>query len=727
MLARQENTPQPNRRQFLKASALAGAGLVIGFHVPVRAGKAAATADGAFAPNAFVRIAPDNTVTVMIKHIEFGQGTFTGLSTIVAEELDADWDQVRAEHAPANAKLYNNLHWGPYQGTGGSTAVANSYDQLRQAGAAARAMLVEAAAKRWGVPAQEITVDKGVVAHAGSGKRARFGELAEEAAKLSPPAEVTLKDPKDFKLIGTRLPRKDSRSKTRGEAVYTIDMKLPGMVTALVARPPVFGGKARTVDAGAAKAIDGVLDVVQVPRGVAVVARDFWTAKKGRDALEIDWDLSAAETRRSDAIMAEYKKIADQPGTIARKEGDADTAFDDAAKVVEAAFDFPYLAHAPMEPLNCVARLGADSCEIWTGSQLPTVDQMTAAAISGLKPEQVKINTLLAGGSFGRRATPDADMVSEAVSVAKAINGRAPVRLLWTREDDIRGGRYRPMYHHRLKAGLDADGKVIAWTHRIIGQSIVKGTPFAGLIKNGIDKTSVEGADTLPYAIPNLTVDLTTTDVAVPVLWWRAVGSTHTAYSTETFIDELAQAAGKDPVAFRMEMLAEHPRHLGVLKLAAEKGDWGKPMPAGKGRGIAVHESFNSYVAEVAEVAVDESGEIKVERVVCAVDCGRPINPDVIKAQMEGGIGYGLGAILHEAITLDNGRVEQSNFDDYLPLRIDEMPKVEVHIVDSTEKPTGVGEPGVPPIGPAVANAVFAATGKRIRTLPMAQHDLRGA
>ena len=728
MLGKLAETPQPSRRQFLKAGAAAGVGLVIGFHVPVKAVKGATLAKEDFTPNAFVRIAPDSSVTVISKHIEFGQGSYTGLATIVAEELDASWEQIRVEAAPSDPKVFNNLNWGPFQGTGGSSTIANSFDQLRQAGAAARAMLVAAAAQAWGVPARDIAVENGVVSHAASGRQASFGDLAERAATLEPPQEVVLKNPRDFKLIGTSPQRTDSRAKSRGEAKFTIDMRLPGMLTAVIARPPRFGGKAKSFDATAAKAVKGVTDVVEIPRGVAVLAESFWAAKTGRDALVITWDESQAETRSSDQIMAEYKELAKKPGTIARQDGDAAAAMASAAKVLEADFEYPYLAHAPMEPLDCVVRLSTDGCEIWTGSQLPTVDHLTAAAITGLPQEMIKIHTLLTGGSFGRRATPDSDMVSEAVAVAKAIDGRAPVKVIWTREDDIQGGRYRPMYYHTIRGGLDDNGNIVGWEHRIVGQSIVQGTPFeGGLVKNGVDQTSVEGANNLPYAIPNVSVDLHSPSLSVPVLWWRAVGSTHTAYTVETFIDELAFAAGKDPVEFRMAMLANHPRHRAVLELAAEKAGWGTALTQGKGRGIAVHESFDSFVAQTAEVSIGEDGQVKVDRVVCAVDCGLPVNPDVIRAQMEGGIGYGLGAILHDAITLDEGRVAQSNFHDYLPLRIEEMPKIEVHIVPSTAAPTGVGEPGTPPVGPAVANAVFAATGRRIRSLPFALHDLGSA
>ena len=712
-------TTSPSRRSFLQGAAAATAGLTIGFHWSGVPRVAAAAGNGVLAPNAFVRIAPDNTVTVVIKHLEMGQGVYTGLTTIVAEELDADWAQMRAESAPADASRYNNLRFGKVQGTGGSTAVANSWDQLRQAGATARAMLVAAAAADWNVPPAEITVERGVVKHAASGRSATFGALAGKAAAQPVPANVTVKDPKDFRLIGHRVPRLDTPAKTNGTAQFALDVKLPDLVTAIVQRPPLFGAAVRSVDAAAANAVPGVIDVVQIPAGVAVVGKTFWAAKQGREALKIDWDGSKAEKRGTPELMAEYEALAKKPGTPARKTGEVAPALAGAAKRLGASFKFPYLAHAPMEPLTCVVRLTGDACEIWAGDQFQTIDQANAARAGGLKPEQVAIHTLYAGGSFGRRANAASDYIVEAVSIAKALgaDGR-PIKLVWTREDDIRGGRYRPMYVHAIEAGLDGKSELVAWQHRIVGQSIMAGTPFAGLIKDGIDATSVEGASTLPYAIPNIGVELHTTEVGVPVLWWRSVGSTHTAYATEVFLDEVANAAGKDPVAFLKALLKNEPRHLGVLQLAAEKAGWGKPLPAGRGRGVAVHKSFGTYVAQVAEVTAGRDGKIKVDRIVCAVDCGVPVNPDVIKAQMEGGIGFGLGAVLYGAITLKGGEIEQSNFNDYQVLRIDDMPKVEVHIVPSAEKPTGVGEPGVPPVGPAVGNAVFAATGKRIRALP---------
>jgi isoquinoline 1-oxidoreductase beta subunit len=703
-----------SRRRFLQGGAAAG--LVLATRLPLP--REAAAQGGSFMPNAFVRIAPDNTVTVIAKHIEFGQGTYTGLATIVAEELDADWSQLRTESAPADHTRYNNLMFGQVQGTGGSSAIANSWDQLRKAGAAARAMLVEAAAREWGVPAGEITVDKGVVSHR-RGKQAQFGALAMKAAQLQPPADPPLKDAKNFKLVGAeRVPRVDTAAKSDGSAQFTIDVYLPDMLTAMIERPPRFGAQVASFDAGAAKQVPGVIEVVQVPAGVAVLARNTWAARKGREALRITWDESKAETRGSEELFREYRTLVERPGLSARKEGDAGAALELAARRFEAVYEFPYLAHAPMEPLDCVIRLGQGQCEVWAGSQLQTVDQGAIAKVLGLPPEKVQLTTMLAGGSFGRRATPNADVATEAATIVKTIGGRAPVKLIWTREDDIRGGRYRPLYVHRLRGGLDAAGNIIAWEHRIAGQSITKGTPFEpAMVKDGIDGTSVEGAATLPYAIPNLGVELHTTDVAVPVLWWRSVGSTHTAYSTETFLDQLAIAAGKDPVALRRLLLKDHPRHLAALELAASKAGWGAPLPQGKARGVAVHESFNTAVAQVVEISMAD-GALKVERVVCAVDCGTAVNPDVVRAQMEGGIGFGLGAALHDEVTLVKGAPVEANFDTYRPLRIEEMPAVEVHIVPSAAKPTGVGEPGVPPIAPAIANAMAQLTGQRVYRLP---------
>ncbi|WP_175732238.1 xanthine dehydrogenase family protein molybdopterin-binding subunit [Burkholderia ambifaria] len=721
---------RPSRRTFLKAAGAAAAvSLTIGFEWAGLGRRAlAATASAAdFAPNAFLRITPDGKVTVIAKHVEMGQGAYTGIATIVAEELDADWSSVRVESAPADAKRYANLAFGTMQGTGGSSAMSNSWQQLREAGGKARAMLVSAAAARWKVPAGELTTANGVVTHAKSGKTAAYGTLVADASKLPVPDKVTLKQPADFKLIGHRIPRVDGSAKSNGTAQFTLDATFPGMRVALLQRPPRFGATVKSFDATAAKAVPGVVSVVQVPGGVAVVAAGFWAAKQGRDALKVDWDEANAEKRGSDEIMREYRQLAAKPGASARKDGDADAAIAGAARKISATYEFPYLAHAPMEPLDAVVKLTSNSCEIWAGDQFQTVDQGNAAKVAGLKPEQVRIHTLYAGGSFGRRANAWSDYVVEAVSIAKALGADGkPVKLQWTREDDIQGGFYRPMYFHKLDAGLTKDGKLVGWRHRIVGQSILAGTPFeAFMVKNGIDATSVEGAANLPYAVPNVSVELTTTKVGLPVLWWRVVGSSHTAYAVEAFVDEAAHAAGKDPYLFRRDLLAKEPRMRAVLELAAQKAGWdpAKPLPKGRGRGIAVAEAFKSYVAQVAEVSVDADGKVKVERVVCAVDCGIAINPDIVAAQMEGGIGFGLGAALHSAITLKDGHVEQRNFDGYHVLRMAKMPKVEVHIVPSAEAPTGVGEPGVAPIGPAVANAIFAATGKRHYVLPFDSGD----
>jgi isoquinoline 1-oxidoreductase beta subunit len=719
---------QPTRRTFLKrAGTVTAMALTIGFEwagTTWRAAAIAAPSTGApFTPNAFLRIGADDSVTVIAKHVEMGQGAYTGIATVVAEELDADWSRVRVESAPADAKRYANLAFGTMQGTGGSSAMANSWTQLREAGSKARAMLLSAAAKEWHVPVAQLTVEKGIVHHADSRRQATFGSLVRTAASFPVPEKVTLKDPKDFKLIGRRVPRVDVAAKVDGTAQFTLDVVLPGMLVALLKRPPLFGATVESFDATAANAVAGVVKVVQVPRGVAVIAKSFWAAKQGRDALRVEWDDTHAEKRSSAALMDEYRQLADRPALFARKQGDAAQAIHNAANRVSASYEFPYLAHAPMEPLDAVVKLTANSCEIWAGDQFQTVDQANAAKTAGLDPQQVSIHTLYAGGSFGRRANPGSDYIVEAVSIAKAFGADGtPIKLQWTREDDIHGGLYRPMYFHKLEAGLNDKGALTGWRHVIVGQSIMAGTLLAAMIKDGIDPTSVEGAASIAYAIPNITVELSTTKTGVPPLWWRVVGSSHTTFAVEAFIDEVAHAAGADAFTFRRRLLEHEPRMKAVLELAAEKANWSSaPMPKGKGRGIAVAEAFKTYVAQVAEVSVDEAGHVKVDRVVCAVDCGTPINPDIIVAQMEGGIGFGLGAVLYGAITLKDGRIEQDNFNSYRVLRMNEMPKVEVYIVPSTQAPTGVGEPGVAPVGPAVANAVFAATGKRIHVLPFAK------
>ncbi|HLY58845.1 MAG TPA: xanthine dehydrogenase family protein molybdopterin-binding subunit [Stellaceae bacterium] len=711
----------PSRRAFLAATAATAGAFVLATFVPFpgRALAQGGPPPGPYDPNLFIRIGADNTVTVVVKHLEMGQGVSTGIPTVVAEELDADWADVRFEFSSNDTAHYNNLFFGPAMGTGGSTSINESFDQMRKAGAAARAMLVAATASEWKVPAGEITVASGVVAHPGSGHKARFGELAAAAMQLPVPTEVTLKPVSSFKLIGTRLPRLDSVGKTTGRAQFALDIRRPGMLTAVVRRPDHFGAAVATLDDAAARKVAGVVDVIRIPSGVAVLATDTWAATRGREALKIEWDLSKAERRSTAEILAEYGRLADQPGMSAIKRGDAAAGLGRAVKTIDAEFAFPYLAHAPMEPMNCVLEVKGGKAEMWAGSQLQTLDTFVLAKILGLKPENVAVHTTLGGGSFGRRANPQGDWASEAAAIVKAIGGKAPVHLVWTREDDIKGGFYRPLSFHRVKAGIDAQGRITGWRHTVVSKSILIGTPFEKMgIKDGVDSASVEGIVDTSYAIGDMSVELHNPASPVPVLWWRSVGHSHTGHVMETALDELAHLAGKDPLDFRLALLAAKPREQAVLKLAADKSGWGSPMPKGRGRGIAYHESFGTRVAMVAEVAAGDT-DFKVERIVAAVDCGIAVNPDVIAAQLEGAVGFALSAVLRNKVTLKNGVVEQGNFDDYEPTRIGEMPRVEVHIVPSAEHPSGVGEPGVPPLAPAIGNALFAATGKRVRSLPM--------
>lgn len=676
--------------------------------------------------NPFISIDPDGAVTVVVNHSEMGQGVYTALPMLVAEELECDWNRIKIEAAPVDP-LYNHSQFGP-QLTGGSSSIASEWQRFRLAGAGAREMLIIAAARHWSVDKADCRAEKGEVIHA-DGQRLSYGQLAKAAALLTQPHDLQPKDPAGFKIIGRATKRLDTPEKIDGSAVFGIDVEIPGMLVALVARPPIFGAKVVGFKADKALALAGVKKVVEVPTGVAVAADDFWSANKARKVLEIDWDEGSADPPSTDRMRKQYRELAQRSGMVARKAGDVQQALDQAAQEINAEYEVPYQAHAAMEPLNCLVDLRSDSCEIWTGTQAQTWDRDAAARVAGLSPDRVKLHTTLLGGGFGRRGNPSSDFVTEAVQVAKAINqpgqpGQA-VKVIWSREDDMQGGWYRPMWYDRISGGLDAEGNITGWHHTIVGQSIMVGTPFESMIENGVDATSVEGAADLPYAIPNLLVDLHSPKINVPVQWWRSVGHSHTAFVVESFVDELAHAAGRDPYEFRRRMLVDYPRHKGVLELAAEKAGWGSRLPAGRARGIAVHSSFDSYVAQVAEVSVSSEGKVRVHKVVCAVDCGRVINPDTIKAQMEGGIVFGLTATLHGAITLKEGRVEQRNFKDYQMLTMKEMPKVEVHIMQSELPPTGVGEPGVPPIAPAVANAVFALTGKRVRRLPIQQEDLK--
>jgi len=713
----------PSRRKFLKDSAVLMSGLVIGFYLPMRGGRAYA-ADAqpklVYPPNAFIRIAPDDSITIVVNKSEMGQGVYTSLPMLIAEELEADWSRIRVESAPV-AAVYNHTGFG-MQMTGGSSSIPSSWEQLRRVGASARILLIRAAAQQWGVPESECHAENSQVIHAKSGKKSSYGALADAAAKLPLPDNVALKSPKDFKLIGKPTKRLDTPAKINGSAQFGLDVYLPGMLTVLIARSPVFGGKVKSFDATEARKLPGVQGVYQVPTGIAVAASGFWPAKTARDLLEIEWDEGPGAALSTAKMRAEYLDLAKTPGAAARKDGDTMQGFKGTHKSISAEYELPYLAHATMEPLNVVVDLKPDHCSIWTGTQAQTMDRAMAAKTAGLKPEQVEIHTTFLGGGFGRRANPRSDFVIEAVQVAVAVG--QPVKVVWTREDDMRGGYYRPMWADHIEAGIAKDGKPLAWKHTIVGQSIVADTPFeAFLTKDGIDITSVEGAATLPYAIPNLQVELHSPKNAVPVQWWRSVGHSHTAFVVETMIDELAHLAGKDQVAYRLDILPAASRYRGVLQLAADKAGWGKRnLPAGHAYGLAVHKSFDSYVAEIAEVSL-ENGKIRVHRVVAGVDCGMVINPDGVRQQIESAIVYGLSAALHGAITLENGRVMQSNFNDYAPLRFSEMPQVEVHIVASSEPPTGIGEPGTPPIAPAVANAVFTLTSKRMRRMPFDQES----
>ena len=645
-----------------------------------------------------------------------GQGIWTSLAMLIAEEMDCDWSKIRVEHAPA-APAYAHTAYG-LQMTGGSTTSWSEFDRYRTVGAMAREMLVRAAADRWKVRSRSLHTENGFVVYRTS--RASYGQLAEAAQQLSPPASVRLKGKKDWKLIGKPTRRLDTPEKITGKAQFGIDVQLPRMRTALIARAPVFGGKVKSFDASKAKAVPGVEQVVQVPSGIAVVAANFWSAKLGRDALQIDWDPGPGAELNSGKLLASYREQAKGAGAVAVAEGDADTAIARAARRLEAEYDVPYLAHATMEPLNCTVRLEGGRCEIWTGTQFQGVDQMAAAEIAGVPPQKVVIHTTFLGGGFGRRATLNSHFVAEGVHVAKAAG--VAVKVVWTREDDIRGGHYRPMYVHRIEAGVDDKGTLLAWRHTIVGQSILTGTAFEKFtVKDGVDASSVEGAVDSPYleAVPARRITLHSPRNQVPPQWFRSVGNSHTAFAMESMIDELAWAAGRDPLEYRRALLAHKPRHWRALKAAAEKAGWGTPPPEGRARGLAVHDCFGTIVAEVAEVSVDARRGIRVHKVSCALDCGQAVNPLAIEAQVQGGVVFGLSAALFGAVTLKEGRVEQSNFHDYRVLRIPEMPEVKVQILESDAKMGGIGEPATAPIAAAVANAVYALTRQRLRSLPL--------
>lgn len=722
--------PELGRRSFLKATLIAGGTLVFGLHLPTttraaeKLGLAAAHGPD-FQPNAFVKISPHGQVTVVVGQAEMGQGVLTSLPMIVADELELDWKDVTFEHGPPGKEFINPAIGG--QITGGSASIRGLFDPLRKAAASAREMLIAAAAQQWNVPAEQCRARNGEVFHPTSRRTAKYGTLLEAAAKIAPPAEPKLKDPKDFKFIGKSVKRLDTPEKVNGTGIFGIDVRVPGMLTATILRSPVIGGKIQSVDDAAAKAIKGVRNVVRMDAGVAVVADNYWAAKKGRDALKIVWNEGAMAAVSTDSLYRAYADSAEKAkGIEAKKFGDVAAGKAKAAKTIEAVYWAPFLAHATMEPMNATADVKADSCEVWSGIQAQMVVQGQIAKMLNLPPEKVKVNTTLLGGGFGRRL---GEYVLDAVFLSKNVG--KPVKVVWTREDDMQNDFYRPAAYNKMSAGLDAAGKPVFWNHRIVSPSIMAtlGPGIFGFAPpaDRLDDTASEGAHTLPYDMQNLYVDWVRPEPGVPVGFWRSVGSSHTAFSTECFLDELAFAAKKDPLEFRLSLLAKHPRHAGVLKLAAEKAGWAKPAPKGIFRGIAVHESFSSYVAQVAEISIGKDGIPKVHRVVCAIDCGQVVNPDTVAAQMESCIIFGLTAALYGEITIKNGRVEQRNFYDYKMLRMNETPKIETYIMPSTEKHGGVGEPGTPPIAPALVNAIFAATGKRVRSLPIRPEELKQA
>jgi len=713
-----------SRRTFLKVSAAVGGGLLLSFILPgmIRSTEAAKakTVDG-FAPNAFIRIGHNGRVTLIMPQVEMGQGTYTSIPMLIAEELEVRLDQIQLEHAPPDDRLYANSVFAGFHVTGGSTSVRAFWEPLRIAGATARVMLVSAAAQTWKVDAASCRAEKGVVIHVTSGRRLKYGALVDDAAKLPVPGKVTLKAPKDFKLIGTPAKRLDTPDKVDGKAKFSIDVRVPGMKIATVAACPVFGGKLAAVDDTMTKAIKGVRQVVQLDDAVAVLADHMWAAKQGLAVLDIRWDEGPNAQLTTADIVQQLEAASRKPGVVARKEGDVTQAMAQAAKKVEAVYQMPFLAHATMEPMNCTVHVRKDGCEIWVGTQVQTRAEATAAEVTGFPPEKIQVHNHLLGGGFGRRL--EVDFITQAVQIGKQVAG--PVKVVWTREEDMQHDMYRPYYYDRIAAGLDVQGRPIAWTHRVTASSLVA-RYVPALLKDGLDFDAVEGAAEPPYTFPNMLVDYMRQEPpGIRTGWWRGVGPTHNIFVVESFIDELAAVTKQDPVQYRRALLGTSPRAKAVLDLAAEKAGWGQPLPEGHGRGVSVQFVFGSYVAQVAEVEVAKNGEVRVKRVVCAVDCGVVVNPDTVKAQMEGGIMFGLTAALFSEITVKDGRVEQSNFHNYRMLRINEAPVVEVYLVKSAEAPGGIGETGTAALAPALTNAIFAATGKRIRKLPVNRVDLR--
>jgi isoquinoline 1-oxidoreductase beta subunit len=699
-----------NRRNFLKVSAAGGA-LLVGGYLPGLRESATAEAAGVFEPNIWLKIGADDSVTIMLTQLEMGQGVMTSMPMLVAEELDVDWSKIKTEWVPADPK-YGNPNFGGAQLTAGSNSVRGMWKILREAGGTARVMLTTAAAQTWGVSDNMCSTEKGEVVHKASGRRVRYGSLVDKAASLPVPKTVALKSPKEFRLLGQPTPRLDIPEKVNGKAIFGIDVKRPGMLIARVVRCPVFGGTVETFNADKAKGVPGVRNVVKISSGIAVVADSYWAASKGVQALEVKWNEGPLASLSSADIIKKYAALAEQPGKIARNEGDAPAATKDNARSFERVFEVPFLAHACMEPMNCTADVRADRCDVWVPTQGQTASHGAAVAASGLPPKSVNVYTTYLGGGFGRRG--ESDFVTDAVETSKAVG--KPVKVIWTREDDIQHDFYRPITYVRMWGALDAAGKPVAFMQRIVQQSLMK--RLGSLPPNGVDFISVDGSATLPYAIPNIRVEYIETDPGIPYGFWRSVGASVQGYVVEAFIDEFATRAGKDPYQFRHDLLVKAPRHRAVLETVAEKSGWGKPLPAGHARGIAVMEAFGSVVGQVAEVSVT-NGAVRIHKVWCAVDTGWVINPDTIKAQMEGGTLYGLTAALKGEITIQNGRVMQHHFSDYQMIRHNEAPEVEVHIVPSTETPGGIGEPSTAVAAGALVNAISAATGKRIYKLPV--------
>jgi isoquinoline 1-oxidoreductase subunit beta len=703
-----------SRRNFLRTGAAAGGGLMLSLSLPFTTGEAEAAVGEAFKPNAFVRIARDGQITLTMPYVEMGQGTYTSIPMLIAEELEMDLEQVKLEHAPPDEKLYANPLLG-VQATGNSNAIRGAWQPLRQAGAVARTMLVSAAAKRWNVDSTTCRAQHGAVLHPPTGRRLTYGELAADAARMPMPNTVVLKEPKDFRLIGTPAKRLDLPAKIDGTAVFGIDARPPGVKIATLAQSLVFGGRVKRVEDAAARAIKGVRQIVRLDDAVAVVADHMGAAKKGLSALVIEWDDGPHGKLGTKDVLDELEQATLKAGAVAENVGDVGKAMSAAVTKVEATYHVPFLAHATMEPMNCTVHVRPDGCEIWVGSQAVARVQRAAAKVAGLPLDKVVVHNHLIGGGFGRRL--ESDGVERAVEIAKHVDG--PVKVVWTREEDIQHDMYRPMFFDRLSAGLDAKGMPIAWNNRFAGSSIIaRWLPPA--FNNGLDPDTTEGAIDLVYGLPNLHVEYVRVEPpGIPTAFWRSVGPSHNVFVTESFMDELAAAAGQDPVAYRLALLDKTPRAKAVLALAADKANWAQKLPPRAGRGVSVQNAFASYMAMVAEVEVAKDGTVRIPRVVCAVDCGIVVNPDTVRAQMQSAVMFGITAALYGEITLKNGRVEQSNFDSYQMLRMNEAPDVEVHIVQNQEPPGGMGEAGTSAIIPAVTNAIFAATGKRLRKLPV--------